>query len=401
MRYQLICFKDEFKQPHYFAFRESTPLGEGSFGKVYLAYPFTFKKKGMTYPNILEYQTADSRQLLLDKKIPFVVKVIPAAKQGAKETFTEYKHAKHYIHCLQPETFNDKHYFCQEYLPGEEISQRKEDQSPPFQSMDFIKRVEVALSLVLSFHRFTVHSPETSWSIHHHDLKGENVIVDIKDGWPVDLHIFDFGLSELQAISEPSVCGTPGYAPPEAATADYHPNSDVYSIGIILLSIFGAFDPLKSSDERYDDADLDVDDEIEARCKVHCNFKGLLKGCAAVPQALNQVLPKAAIDVIVRTCIQHMLRKQPEQRPSPDQCLQFFTALNLLTQQYLFNQSIDDQTDYKTKLRSSVFSASPKYDLRLCIKRMQAQLEPLEDEIEDDICESAYSGLDNPWFSTP
>jgi len=405
MRYQLICFKDEFRQPHHLAFRESTPLGHGSFGKVYLAYPFTFKKEeSKAYPRILEYKTADSRELTLDKKQPFVIKVIPMDRQSAAETVQEYKHAKHYINCFHPESFNGKHYFCQEYLPGEEIAQRRAEQSTAFQELNFIKRSEMALSLALSFHRFSVNNRETGSPIYHHDLKGENVKVDIEEGWPIDLHIFDFGLSESTDVDEPEICGTPGYASPEAARADYHPNSDVYSIGVILLSIFGALAPLKNSNEFFHDKVLDIDEEIEGRCKIQCNFKGLLKGRAAIPPVLNQTQPDRPIDTLVRSFIQRMLRKRPEERPSPDQCLHFFTALNLLCQQFLFNQKVDDDSGYKGKLRHSVFETNPKYDLSVCINRMQVQLDtmlPEEDEEEsaDEEDINLTAPLMNPWFA--
>ena len=70
----------------------------------------------------------------------------------------------------------------------------------------------------------------------HHDLKGENVLIDAHNV----VRLTDFGLSERYDIDQRgrAFCGSPGFYAPEVATGDYDPwKVDVWALGCVALEL--------------------------------------------------------------------------------------------------------------------------------------------------------------------
>lgn len=75
----------------------------------------------------------------------------------------------------------------------------------------------------------------------HHDLKGENVLVDAQG----HVRLTDFGLSECYTKHqrERAFYGSPGFYAPEVATGDYDPwKVDVWSLGCVALELLAGRD---------------------------------------------------------------------------------------------------------------------------------------------------------------
>lgn len=80
----------------------------------------------------------------------------------------------------------------------------------------------------------------------HRDLKLGNIFLNDK----FEIKIGDFGLtSQLEFLKENkrTVCGTPNYIAPEVLDGTgYYFEVDIWSIGIILYTLFYGFPPFES-----------------------------------------------------------------------------------------------------------------------------------------------------------
>lgn len=68
----------------------------------------------------------------------------------------------------------------------------------------------------------------------HHDIKPQNILIDEKG----QVHLIDFGLSQHQQYKTQS--GTRDFAAPEAFLSHSDMKSDIYSLGLTLLTVAGA-----------------------------------------------------------------------------------------------------------------------------------------------------------------
>lgn len=84
----------------------------------------------------------------------------------------------------------------------------------------------------------------------HHDVKPANVLLG-RDG---TIKVTDFGISQLvtsAAVAQDVVCGTPGYLPPESLRGQgYSPQSDLFSLGVVLYECLDGRHPFAGSNLR-------------------------------------------------------------------------------------------------------------------------------------------------------
>lgn len=88
----------------------------------------------------------------------------------------------------------------------------------------------------------------------HCDLKEANVMVANADDWTApQVVVIDFGLADLFSTG-PTLCGTPGYVPPEVWTDRlWTPRGDVFSLGVMMFKIRTGEDPFTEGCLKIDD----------------------------------------------------------------------------------------------------------------------------------------------------
>ncbi|MCB9657966.1 MAG: serine/threonine protein kinase [Sandaracinaceae bacterium] len=129
-------------------------------------------------------------------------------------------------------------YFVMEYLEGRNLAQtvRAEGPMEPMRAIHIMRQVCAALD---EAHRA---------GIIHRDLKPENIFLTTQGGIPDFPKVLDFGLAKVTEkqmrpgsmilTREGMVFGTPEFMSPEQAQGKtLEPNSDVYSLGIILYEL--------------------------------------------------------------------------------------------------------------------------------------------------------------------
>ncbi len=134
---------------------------------------------------------------------------------------------------------NQQHYFTMAYLSGGNLVSRKREFSGP----------RAAAVLVHKLARAAHFAHEHG--IIHRDLKPGNVLLD-QNGEP---RITDFGLAKLADAPDDPVqagrpMGTPSYMSPEQASgrpADIGPQSDVWSLGVILYELLTGHPPFSAA----------------------------------------------------------------------------------------------------------------------------------------------------------
>ena len=188
-------------------------LGQGGFGKVYLA--------------------VDPE---LEREVALKVLVFGAGQRTRVQRFlTEAKAAARLKHPNIVPTFvsgqaDGKYYIASEFIEGELLSkQMRRQQFSPVQAARTILKLANALAYA--------HEND----VVHRDVKPHNIMIDQR-GEP---HLMDFGLAkrvddDSTATSDGSVLGTPAYMSPEQARGEVSsvgPASDQYSLAVVLYQL--------------------------------------------------------------------------------------------------------------------------------------------------------------------
>jgi serine/threonine protein kinase len=198
-------------------------------------------------------------------------------------------------------------YFVMEYLEGRNLAQtvRAEGPMEPMRAIHIMKQVCAALD---EAHRA---------GIIHRDLKPENIFLTSQGGIQDFPKVLDFGLAKVTEkqmrpgsmilTREGMVFGTPEFMSPEQAQGKaLEPNSDVYSLGVILYELLTGKLP------------FDAKQPLEF-IQLHVNAK---------PIPLSERVPGMTFPPGLEAAVMKTMEKRPEDRYTTAQ--EFADALDLV-----------------------------------------------------------------------
>lgn len=181
-------------------------LGEGGFGRVYLAR---------------------------DQRGQMVVLKVVMREDGYREALILQRAACASVPRLYT-TFLSPHGFClvQEYVPGESLVSRQTRMGGRLPLAEVVAVGWQVAATLVTLHRQVP-------SVLHLDIKPGNLLLRT-DGRVL---LADFGMAVLAAAGWPVMGGTPAYMPPEQLVKRAEPRSDVYALGATLWDLMAGEPP--------------------------------------------------------------------------------------------------------------------------------------------------------------
>lgn len=270
-------------------------LGEGAFGKVYLGLEVQ-KKEGrfvaikMPTKRILDEYTKESQRSSGEDQVSSRMAIGQLFSQESLLT-ARLAMCPHVVKVLDHNVTAP--YMVLEYCNGGSLDERI---TQVYTKQEFLQWAYEISSALAAAHGLL---PD---ALIHRDLKPQNIL--LHDG---KVKVSDFGTSQMTYQSESlrSLHGgyTPKYASPEALNGKAHPNTDVWSLGVILYLLVSKTFPFEA------DGMLPLMKKI-----AHDDF---------IP-----VAQKRKMDVDDRVCefIDKCLQKDPKNRPSSKECVAFFSS---------------------------------------------------------------------------
>ncbi len=201
-------------------------LGQGAFGKVYRAYDKQMDREvAVKIPRRGVLEMSDQLSRFLRE-----------ARLGGK------LHHPNICPIHDVGEFQGNHYIVMGLIEGTPLSQLVSSEKP----LDPKTAAKIVLELTAAL------AEAHDYGIVHRDLKPSNIMMDEKRRQPV---ILDFGLARsfvLNAYETPSglMLGTPLYMSPEQlreGSGEVGPQSDVYSLGVILYELIAGRPPFSGS----------------------------------------------------------------------------------------------------------------------------------------------------------
>ena len=200
-------------------------LGEGAFGRVYLAFDPQLERRVAIKVPKPEGLTADLRDRFLRE-----------ARATAKI------HHPNVCPVHEVGSDGDVPYIVMHFVVGTTLASRLDRLDAPLPA-----RSAVAIARKLALGMAAAHAQ----GVIHRDLKPQNILYDKATG---EVLITDFGLARVTGTDgktvDGSVFGTPAYMSPEQArgrVADVGPLSDVYALGVILYQMLAGRVPFTGS----------------------------------------------------------------------------------------------------------------------------------------------------------
>jgi serine/threonine protein kinase len=204
-------------------------LGRGGMGTVYLA-----------------------RDPALDRKVAIKIPHFPEGAEGGNEALERFQREARAIAAMQHPNicpiyevgeFEGIHYMVMAFIKGHPLSNyiRSKKKIPITRALWLVRKIALGLA--------EAHGK----GIIHRDLKPDNIMIN-RRGEPI---IMDFGLARQGSLVDTNLTqagtllGTPAYMSPEQVAADNEkigPQSDVYSLGVILYELLTGSRPFQDLD---------------------------------------------------------------------------------------------------------------------------------------------------------
>ena len=199
------------------------PLGEGGFGRVFLA-----EHSGLGQKHVIKLLSADSSRST-DIRNRFFQEAQLIARLNHPNI----------VHIMDVAEYLGRPYYIMKYLNGGSLEDllQKEKKLPTEKALEITSKILSALS--------EVHSK----GIIHRDLKPNNILLD-ESGEPI---LIDFGIARVEEGSKAKTgtgfsIGTPVYMSPEQLDAKpISLTTDIYSMGIMLFELLTGKPPFEGS----------------------------------------------------------------------------------------------------------------------------------------------------------
>ncbi len=209
-----------------FPYRIEDKIGEGSMGAVFFARDEKLDRKVAIKTLRQEVISALSKDAAEKISQRFLQEARAAARLSHPGVASIY----------QMGVANDAAFIAMEWLEGETLRDRIDDQAP----LPVEEARDIALELL------DILEDAHDNGIVHRDLKPANIIVS--DGTPrlTDFGVAHVGDSELIQTQAGAILGTPAYASPEQIRDDeIDPRADLYAVGVLLFEMVTGHLPIK------------------------------------------------------------------------------------------------------------------------------------------------------------
>jgi transcriptional regulator with GAF, ATPase, and Fis domain/serine/threonine protein kinase/tetratricopeptide (TPR) repeat protein len=201
---------------------------------------------------------------------------------------------------------SQKYYFTSEFVSGTTF-----DKACEGQSVDVMERLIVQVLRALNY----LHSRGT----YHFDIKPQNILVEMKDGVPIQAKIIDFGLAGYS--SPRKRVGTPAYMAPEVVQGGrLDGRTDLYSMGVVIYKLLTGVNPFAAKG-------------LKETLENHVHFQ------PKPPSSLHPDLPEYWDHVVMR-----LLEKNPANRYS--QAALAIRDLNFLSRKTFEIETSDTKLSY-------------------------------------------------------
>lgn len=134
------------------------------------------------------------------------------------------------------------------YIPGIELYHWTADYIKYYTYLDEILMKDIFRKMVVATK--TLHDKKFV----HLDIKLENFLLSYNKKDNIVIHMIDFGSAhqnKKKTVTLSDIVGTSGYAPYEVYDGYYHPNSDVWSLGVCLWIFATGNFPFKNTNKRF------------------------------------------------------------------------------------------------------------------------------------------------------
>ena len=233
-----------------------------------------------------------------------------------------------------------------DYIEGFHIYPDAAD-NPKLRQLTYAQTADIAWQLILGLNH--LHYRNTSGPpVVHGDVKGDNIKIRVREvnesgerRYKTDVFYLDADYAKPIIDSPQSPQGTPEHLAIEVLDGHYSEASDFFALSLLLLSLFGANNPLRKIIEfRNSNTHMEHAELVKKYRTINFCTDGLFEHFEKSPDLF--------ITKLIERFILQMAEKNKQNRPSPDAILEFFTALRQLS---LIDELSKDADFYLLRLR--------------------------------------------------